>query len=427
MKGPTNNEEQHPAGASAVPGDSYDALLASLRDALDQEAGLSPEQWVAVRQGVDEHASVRPARRGWVLGGLVAVAAAVALVVAFQQAPKTPAIDGGEAVATTLDLPLAAPQLVPSPATIAGEPFEVVSGQTLVAKEAPLSLSAFGRHDVRLSTGAVLDVVRWEAQGMSLALKSGAVTFDVSRDSNEEPFQVTAGGARVTVLGTIFTVAYRGDSAVEVSVAHGRVEVQGADGSKQILTRGKSAVVPTSVVAMAPPTAAPASDVVSPVVAAVEPAPRPVVVASSKTKTTSVRAPASRARRSAKSSAKRTRPAAKRRDTVKVIEIDAGAQRMERNAGGAAIDLKRHLEPIVHAMRGKKCGHALRELTKVKRALAPRTSADITYLSAWCHRQLGNTAKSKALFARYAKQGGKKWAMPKGDDDLPTAPSASRL
>ncbi|VFR16088.1 putative transmembrane sensor [plant metagenome] len=101
-------------------------------------------------------------------------------------------------------------------------------------------------------------------------IAEGAVMFSVAPDS-EKPFQVLAGPARVTVVGTRFSVRYRNTGvdagAVKVAVEEGHVRVAGSDevkadsqtGNETDLTAGQGVTIAidggvASVVAVAPNT-----------------------------------------------------------------------------------------------------------------------------------------------------------------------------
>lgn len=97
-------------------------------------------------------------------------------------------------------------------------------------------------------------------------ITTGAVMFNVAPD-RERPFQVLAGSARVTVVGTRFAVRYRStgmdSGAVKVDVEEGYVRVASLNGQQTdhetALTAGQSVVIApsglaSSVVSVAPHT-----------------------------------------------------------------------------------------------------------------------------------------------------------------------------
>ena len=76
---------------------------------------------------------------------------------------------------------------------------------------------------VVLDSGTQVEV-SWHLRSRRVALNSGQALFDVSK-TLWRPFQVDAGAARVTVLGTLFNVA-REENAVHVALVRGSVNVQ---------------------------------------------------------------------------------------------------------------------------------------------------------------------------------------------------------
>lgn len=76
----------------------------------------------------------------------------------------------------------------------------------------------------QLHNGARVDVQVQTAEHVRLEQRSGTVRYEVARNPGRR-FVVDAAGVEVTVVGTIFTVQYSGDSHVEVSVERGLVEV----------------------------------------------------------------------------------------------------------------------------------------------------------------------------------------------------------
>lgn len=80
------------------------------------------------------------------------------------------------------------------------------------------------------------------ADERSVVLHSGEVLFRVAHDTLK-PFRVKAGRCTVTVLGTVFDVALREDSAVSVSVVSGSVRVRNNAGEEVVLTDAQKCVV----------------------------------------------------------------------------------------------------------------------------------------------------------------------------------------
>jgi transmembrane sensor len=147
--------------------------------------------------------------------------------------------------------------------TLRGPPAErpVASAPTKVA--APLSLFQLpdGSSVSARSSNARVQPVEVSARAVTLKLESGAAKFSVAADP-ARPFRVLARNVTVTVLGTVFDVAFEGPG-VRVSVERGLVRVD-SSGSSRELKPGETAVfadalaaapAPTSVVT--PPAAAP--------------------------------------------------------------------------------------------------------------------------------------------------------------------------
>jgi transmembrane sensor len=79
-------------------------------------------------------------------------------------------------------------------------------------------------------------------------LKQGEAFFEVAQDSNR-PFIIDVGAHRVVVLGTQFAVRRRAD-AIQVTVADGRVRVDGVEGEALVLEAGAVAQVTTEGVSL---------------------------------------------------------------------------------------------------------------------------------------------------------------------------------
>lgn len=86
--------------------------------------------------------------------------------------------------------------------------------------------------EVLLNTASALSVAL-DATQRHTVLHQGEAFFQVAKDA-QRPFLVEAGPARVTVLGTAFTVRHL-DEVTQVSVLEGRVAVQGSAGSVELL------------------------------------------------------------------------------------------------------------------------------------------------------------------------------------------------
>ena len=149
-----------------------------------------------------------------------------------------------------------------------------------------ITLGSGGRLVPRASTAARLELV----------IERGRARFEV-QPQRGRVFAVSAGGMRVEVVGTVFSVE-RGEREAAVSVEHGRVRVRAGDlpGGERILGAGESLRVPapaapgasdsaqtpapTVTAEAAPPSATVASDVAPDVAPAPAARPEPVQVAS---------------------------------------------------------------------------------------------------------------------------------------------------
>lgn len=148
----------------------------------------------AVAEAVSLRRPPRPAvgRRGFFVGGAIAAAAALAVVVA--------------------------PELLTSP-----------QSQTYVTAKGE-------RRSVRLSDGSVIDLNAGTRLSVTLArttravrLDEGQAVFDVTHDASR-PFKVAAGDRTVSVVGTQFDVRRR-EGRLSVTVARGAVEVRPTPGA----------------------------------------------------------------------------------------------------------------------------------------------------------------------------------------------------
>jgi len=93
--------------------------------------------------------------------------------------------------------------------------------------------------ELLLDSGSQVDI-SWHVRTRQVALRSGQALFDVS-EALYRPFVVSAGSTRVRVLGTQFNVRRLDDDNVRVTLARGRVEVDGASAAQSpvFLTPGQ--------------------------------------------------------------------------------------------------------------------------------------------------------------------------------------------
>lgn len=188
---------------------------------------LSEAAWARVERGlwsrVDAELAVpaRTARRWWLALAPLAVAAVIAIVVGVTRG-------GPERMA-------------------AEEPSRVVSGAS------PSAIS-FGDVHVELAPDTALAMSHETGQPIA-SLERGAAWFTVAPRGKRPPVLVRAGDATVTVIGTQFRVA-RTDERVEVTVAHGVVDV-GYRGEHHAVSAGQrwSSVAASEVVSEVPASA----------------------------------------------------------------------------------------------------------------------------------------------------------------------------
>ncbi|MED5595061.1 FecR family protein [Janthinobacterium sp. P210006] len=95
---------------------------------------------------------------------------------------------------------------------------------------------------IELDSGSAVDVALYRDR-RSVRLLRGQAMFHVHADA-ARPFQVVAGAATATVLGTHFSVRHV-DSATQVSVAQGTVRVEGSSGAPAAVLRAGDTVTVT--------------------------------------------------------------------------------------------------------------------------------------------------------------------------------------
>jgi transmembrane sensor len=95
---------------------------------------------------------------------------------------------------------------------------------------------------IELDSGSAVDVALYRDR-RSVRLLRGQAMFHVHADA-ARPFQVVAGAATATVLGTHFAVRHV-DSTTQVSVAQGTVRVEGASGAPGAVLRAGDTVTVT--------------------------------------------------------------------------------------------------------------------------------------------------------------------------------------
>ena len=144
--------------------------------------------------------------------------------------------------------PIASEPGAPSGATTAPAPqaaeraARLADGARVATTTEPEQL-LIGDSSLTLSARSALSVAGSDASGWRLELESGRVECEVAPRAGRPAFIVDAGEARVTVIGTRFSVA-REPSGARVDVEHGSVRVSTA-GVSVLLSAGQSWPVAT--------------------------------------------------------------------------------------------------------------------------------------------------------------------------------------
>lgn len=313
-------------------------------------ATLAPSSWVRIRQGVDDASARRP--RAWLraLLPVAAAALAVAIAVSVWPAPTEPAErHDARALAQIAQRDAAWPspptfeaaevaEVEVEVATVDGVARGVAAGDLLSATGSAARVTAFGRHTMTLSVGAVVLVRSWDERLVELELLDGEVTSEVTRAHEAERFVVASGDVTVAVLGTVFSVA-RGDGTTTVAVTRGRVAVEGPAGASEVAA-GESEVFRDADAVSADASAAGGE---------------------------------ARERRSP-------------RRGPRVIDIEVPAQAMPAGPTEPAWDLERSLESIEEAIDAGRCEAAMNALnTLMERApAAARATYEVAALRARC-------------------------------------------
>jgi transmembrane sensor len=193
--------------------------LVTARDYVSPQ--WTAEREVRVRVGMEHRRRAQSRRRTTFAVGTLAIAAVVAVFFTLR--------------GPLAERPVAsAPTKVAAPASL----FQLPDGSSVSAR----------------SSDARVQPVEVSARAVTLKLESGAAKFSVTADP-ARPFRVLARNVTVTVLGTVFDVAFEGPG-IRVSVERGLVRVDSAGSSRQ-LKPGETALfadappvapVPTSVV-----------------------------------------------------------------------------------------------------------------------------------------------------------------------------------
>jgi hypothetical protein len=158
---------------------------------------------------VDRSPTFSPARllpmRGWAMAGALAAAASVVLWW------RVGAIDEVEPMAQQTV------QVAPGPAPMARHESRIVT------TDAPTE-TTLGEAVITLAAHSDVNVAGSDAEGWLVRLDAGQVDCKVAPRNGRPPFVVQGGDTRVTVVGTRFRVARRGDES-RVGVTEGHVQV----------------------------------------------------------------------------------------------------------------------------------------------------------------------------------------------------------
>jgi transmembrane sensor len=159
-------------------------------------------RWTPERERRVQAATLRKLggrRQPWVLVTVATAAVAIALAsFNWVRASETP--------------PVAAPVTAPAANTL----LKLTDGSDVTSK----------------SSDARIEPVEVTPTLVTLRLEAGSARFSVAPDPTRT-FRVLAGDVTVTVLGTVFTVGYEGQS-VRVQVERGRVRVNGPEGERTL-------------------------------------------------------------------------------------------------------------------------------------------------------------------------------------------------
>jgi ferric-dicitrate binding protein FerR (iron transport regulator) len=107
-----------------------------------------------------------------------------------------------------------------------------------------------------LGPGSTLELRRFDAQAIELALTAGSVDIEVSARGPDQRFVVIAGDRTIVVRGTQFRVVHDDAKGTTVACKHGRVDVSDASGKVEVVTghavviKGHDAVATTAVAAL---------------------------------------------------------------------------------------------------------------------------------------------------------------------------------
>lgn len=244
---------KHMEDASAIlPDTAMEAL------AYTPSASLETDFLQAARAQHADNAVIQMAPRYWKPAAAVA-AAAVLMVVIWSQNPEgftesTPVAITAKAPMQKPKAPTHAASVAMTPKTSADSPIQIVSqaggvllnGNTLHTKalssldEGTVITTAASSHieirdesnaTIRVHPESRLEFAAWGTLSTQLLLRSGKIHAVVNEREPTEPFEILTANARVTVVGTEFSVSYSKTGQTIVQGTSGKVRVTRKDGS----------------------------------------------------------------------------------------------------------------------------------------------------------------------------------------------------
>lgn len=203
---------------------SYEALLAEARREFEQQADLSPSQWVSMRERIDAKVVAPPVRGSWAVAGAVAALAAVATLALVM--PIDPSREAAPEVRIATNAEVSAPAERHDAQLEEAAMASFQEGERVVASDQPLTITVGTSHRFVLAPSSVALLSTWNDNVRSLRLERGSVSAHIMPARPEETIEVVTASATVRVVGTDFSVTLGADAETRVDVAHGVVEVR---------------------------------------------------------------------------------------------------------------------------------------------------------------------------------------------------------
>lgn len=229
---------------------SYEALIAEARREFEQQADLTPSEWVLMRERIDAEMVAPPVRGSWAVAGAVAALAAVATLALVT--PINPSGEAAPEVRIATNTEMSAPVVQDdAPVEMAAE-VSFQEGERVVAAEEPVTITVGTSHRFVLAPSSVAILSTWNADVRSLRLERGSVNAHVMPARPEETIEVVTASATVRVIGTDFSVTLGANAETRVDVSHGVVEVRDGRDTSVSLVAGQTHTVKPSVSDMEP-------------------------------------------------------------------------------------------------------------------------------------------------------------------------------